>query len=280
MLDSAVTTCVACGRTEARELFDVREFSIVQCACGLSRTQLPPGFDPASIYTEAYYQGGHVDGYADYSGSADELRAEFRHVVAALAKHVAGGKLVEVGCAYGYFLDVARDTFDVCGVEISDHARTMCQERGLDVVREATPEFLASHGPFDAAVMLDVLEHMQAPGEALADLHGAMRPGAQLMITTGDFGSLLSRAMGKRWRLMTPPQHLWFFSRATLTALLERQGFRVHSFAHPWKRVPLNLVTYQITRYLGNRSPFRKLSIPGAIPLNLFDAMRVIAERI
>lgn len=145
------------------------------------------------------------------------------------------------------------------------------------VAGELSPAFLAEHGPFDAAVMLDVIEHVQDPGAALAALHAAMRPGAPLLITTGDFGSLLARVMGRRWRLMTPPQHLWFFSPRTLSALLARHGFRVHTIEHPWKQVPLALVAYQATRYLGGQSLVRRFTPPGRLPLNLFDAMRVIA---
>jgi SAM-dependent methyltransferase len=271
--------CVVCGRHDARPLYAVNGFDVVVCECGLARTILPDGFDPASIYTESYYQGGHKDGYADYEASGDELRHEFRRIVEALERHVSSGRLVELGCAFGFFLEEARATFTTCGVEISDHARKICEQRGLDVVREATPEFLASRGPFDAAVMLDVLEHMRDPGEILDRLHATMRPGAQLVVTTGDYGSLLARVMGRRWRLMTPPQHLWFFAPRTVTALLERHGFRVHTVEHPWKLVPLALVAYQTTRYLGGQSLVRRFTPGGRIPVNLFDAMRVIAER-
>ena len=63
-------TCAACGRDTARALYDVNGFAIVQCPCGLARTVLPEGFDPAAIYSEAYFQGGRHDGYADYASSA------------------------------------------------------------------------------------------------------------------------------------------------------------------------------------------------------------------
>lgn len=272
-------SCVACGTSRTTPLYVVNGFDVVQCECGLARTVLPDGFDLASIYTEAYFQGGHRDGYADYAGSGDELRHEFRRIADALRRHVSGGKLIELGCAYGYFLIEAQQTFEVTGVEISDHAREICRGQGLVVEREATPELLAERGPFDAAVMLDVLEHLQEPGDALDRLHAAMRPGAQLLITTGDFGSMLARAMGKRWRLMTPPQHLWFFSPATVTALLARHGFHTHTVDHPWKMVPLALVAYQATRYLGGQELVRRFVPPGRLPINLFDAMRVVAER-
>jgi len=279
-MTTPIARCVLCDRQEAKPLYRVNGFDIVQCSCGLARTLLPPDFDPATIYTEDYFHGGHRDGYADYGGSGGELRHEFRRILAALRRHVRSGNLIELGCAFGFFLDEARAAFDTLGVEISDHARAMCTERGLDVVRSVTPELLADKGPFDAAVMLDVLEHMQDPAAVLVQLHGAMRPGAQLLLTTGDYGSLLARAMGRRWRLMTPPQHLWFFSPKTVTALLERHGFRVHTVEHPWKLVPLALVAYQATRYLGGQALVRRFVPRGRLPINLFDAMRVIAERV
>jgi 2-polyprenyl-3-methyl-5-hydroxy-6-metoxy-1,4-benzoquinol methylase len=272
--------CIACDRTDARPLYAVNGFAVAQCECGLARTILPAGFDPAAIYTEDYFQGGHRDGYADYEGSGAELRHEFRRILAGVRERVEGGSLLELGCALGFFLEEATPYFKTSGVEISDHARAVCTGRGLDVVRELTPEFLATRGPFDVAVMLDVLEHMSDPGSILDRLHGAMRPDGQLVVTTGDFGSLLSRAMGKRWRLMTPPQHLWFFSVETVTRFLARHGFRVHTVEHPWKLVPLALVAYQATRYLGGQGLVRRFVPPGRLPINLFDAMRVVATRI
>jgi SAM-dependent methyltransferase len=274
-----VAACIACGANATRPLYEVNGFAIVECTCGLARTALPAGFDPASIYTAEYFQGGHRDGYADYAGSGDELRHEIRRTLAALTRHVADGKLIELGCAMGFFLDEASRKFTTCGVEISEHARETCRARGLDVVRDADESFLAARGPFDAAVMLDVIEHLEDPGAVLDRLHHAMRPGAQLLVTTGDYGSLLARAMGRRWRLMTPPQHLWFFSPRTVTALLARHGFRVHTVEHPWKLVPVALVAYQATRYLGGQGLFRRFAPPGRLPINLFDSMRVIAER-
>jgi SAM-dependent methyltransferase len=276
-----VSECAACGERTARPLYEVNGFPIVQCRCGLVRTMVPPGFDPAAIYTEAYFRGGQHDGYADYAGSADELRRAFRGLVGRLAERTGGGALIEVGSAYGYFLDEARARFRACGVEISDAAREECLARGLDVARELGPEVLAK-GPFDAAVMLDVIEHLSDPGAVLARLHGALNPGAPIAITTGDIGSRLARWMGRRWRLMTPPQHLWFFSPATLGALLDRHGFRIETVAYPWRRVPLALVAYQASRYAGPRvqAAVQRLPLRGGVPINLFDAMHVTAVRI
>src|SRR5262249_33661124 len=97
---------------------------------------------------------------------------------------------------------------------------------------------------------------------------------------TGDWDSALSRLMGSAWRLMTPPQHLFFFSHRTLHAILSRAGFRVVHFSRPTKFVPLSLALFQLTRILD--LPSRNVSFFGRwpVPINLFDAMRVIAVKI
>ena len=273
---NGMNACIACGGHEATPLYEVGGFMITQCACGLARTELPAGYDPASIYTESYFQGGQRDGYADYAGSEGLLRQEFRRTLDALPAR--SGRLIEMGCAYGFFLDEARKSFKTYGVEVSDAARASCIARGLEVTSTLDAETLA-RGPFDVAVMLDVIEHLINPGDVLMRLHSAMGPGATLLITTGDFGSALARMMGRRWRLMTPPQHLWFFSQRTLAALLARHGFRVQRVEHPWKFVPLELIAYQAARYVGGQSLVRAFPLAGRLPLNLFDAMRVTAIR-
>jgi SAM-dependent methyltransferase len=277
-----MTACVACGASAAHELWRVRGFPIVACdTCGLARTELPADFDPASIYTASYFDGGQDDGYADYQGSQETLRAEFARTLDGLARHgVMGGSLIELGCAYGYFLDEARRRFSVCGVEVADAARAACRERGLVVERELTPALAAEHGPFDAAVMLDVIEHLADPGEVLVRLRGTLRAGGRLLLTTGDFGAALARVAGRRWRLMTPPQHLWFFSPKTLEAVLTRSGFRLLALDHPWKLVPLSMIVFQSLRMAGLRSPSWIRRLPGGVPVNLFDAMRVVAEAV
>lgn len=273
--------CVACGLIARPQLvFRVKDFPILRCpSCGLGWTLTPSDFDPSSIYTKGYFQGEQSDGYADYQGSRNELVAEFRNLIRDIAEcGLTQGKLLEIGCAYGFFLDEASQSFKVSGVELAQDAVAACQARGLDVVQHANEKFYAQRGPFDIVVMLDVIEHLTNPGQLLCELYSHTRPGSLLVLTTGDFGSFMARAMGKQWRLMTPPQHLWYFTTDAITRSLTRSGFRVKQITHPSKNVPLNLIAYQIARYLGLQRLIRG-RIRGSLPVNLHDAMRVIAVR-
>ena len=77
---------------------------------------------------------------------------------------------------------------------------------------------------------------------------------------------------------MTPPQHLFYFSRATLRALLERLGFAVVRCDRPWKYVPLGLAAYQVGSRLGMRlKPLESIRL--GVPVNLFDTVRVVARK-
>jgi SAM-dependent methyltransferase len=272
--------CPACGGSSQNEfLYIVNKHSIYRCVdCGIGRTGAAD-FDRHSYYSEKYFSGGRSDGYADYAGSQSILRKEFRKLVGFVRGLTRGDRLLEVGCAYGFFLQEARKYFDVSGIEISDSATQACRDSGLNVNNaELTASALEPLGRFDAIVLLDVIEHLPDPAESFRLFNLHLNPGGIVILTTGDFASLMATIAGKRWRLMTPPQHLWFFTPASLRLFAASNGLTVESIEHPWKLVPLSLIGFQLRRMAGlGGGPF---SIPDiAIPLNLFDAMRVVLRK-
>lgn len=275
--------CVVCGTATPQTLrYRKWGYDIFRCQqCGHGTTEIDEAFDPQAFYTSDYFQGCRRDGYANYIGSEPVLKAEFQRVADDLIERIGpGGRVLEVGCAYGFFLEVASEHFEAIGVEVSSDAVASCQERGLDVHQgELTSDFVSRHGPFDAVVMLDVIEHLPDPARTLSLTYQSTRRGGCVVITTGDWGAPLSRAMGARWRLMTPPQHLHFFTRRSLSALLERIGYRQIRVTRPWKWVPLGLAMYQVWRRWGLplKAPDEWSRV--GIPVNLFDTMRVTGSK-
>jgi SAM-dependent methyltransferase len=274
-------SCPACGQATAhRVLYSKNGCDILQCAaCGLGRAQAN-GFDAGAYYTGDYFSGGHADGYVDYRGVEAVLRREFARTVDFIRKHCTGGRLLEIGCAYGFFLQEARRFFDVAGIEIAEDAAAYCRQRGLRVVAGAADERnLAQFGTMDVIVLLDVVEHLPNPGETLALCERHLNPGGIIVITTGDFGSLYARISGARWRLMTPPQHLWYFTRDSMQRLSQAIGMQMESCDHPWKIVPISLIMFQIGRMLGFRSAGAAARSRIGVPVNLFDAMRIVLRK-
>ena len=272
--------CPACGGTRHRFLYTKDKCDIVRCEdCGLGRT-LTSSFDPNDYYTGDYFSGKRADGYADYLGAEPVLRREFAGTVQFIRNFRPSGRLLEVGCAYGFLLQVARRDFEVAGIELAEDAAEHCRRSGLAVTTgQADESLLKQFGLFDVIVMLDVIEHLQSPGETVALLARHLTPGGIIVITTGDFGSLSARLAGARWRLMTPPQHLWFFSQASMRQMAAARGLEVAYLDHPWKVVPLSLIHFQLARMIGLH--LRKVPTWGGVgvPVNLFDAMRVVLRK-
>jgi SAM-dependent methyltransferase len=270
-------SCPACEQSAYERLYERNGCEILRCEkCGLGRAK-PEGFDPDSYYTDGYFSGDRADGYADYRGSESVLRREFAGLVEFVRRFRPGGRLLDVGCAYGFFLQEAKSHFSVAGIEIAEDAAAFCRSQGLDVVTGVADEAtLAGVGKLDVIVLLDVIEHLPDPKGTLALCARHLNPGGIIVLTTGDFGSPVARVMGANWRLMTPPQHLWFFTRDSIARLANSLGLRIEHHDHPWKIVPLSLIVFQVRRMLGMPARSAAAISTVGVPVNLFDAMRVV----
>jgi SAM-dependent methyltransferase len=170
--------------------------------------------------------------------------------------------------------------YDVTGIELAKEAVEHARTAGLNVMHGVADEAcLARTGPFDAIVLFDVIEHLPKPRDTLALCARHLNPRGIIVITTGDFGSPLARIMGRHWRLMTPPQHLWFFTRESMRRLSAGLGLTIEYINKPWKFVPSSLVLFQAQRMMG--LPGRPLAAGSrfGLPVNLFDTMRVVLRK-
>jgi SAM-dependent methyltransferase len=141
----------------------------------------------------------------------------------------------------------------------------------------ADQSVLAKFGMLDVIVLLDVIEHLPDPQSTLSLCRQHLNPGGVIVITTGDFASFYARLAGRNWRLMTPPQHLWFFTPQSILRLSHSLGFRLEACDHPWKIVPLALIEFQMRRLIGaDVRPVIGFANHIGLPLNLFDAMRCV----
>ena len=247
--------CIACDKNSPHAFrFKVNGCEIWQCErCGLGRAETST-FDPKSYYTADYFSGLRGDGYSDYFGAEPVLRREFARSVDFVRRFIGSGRLLDLGCAYGFFLKEARCHFEIFGIELAEHAAASCREEGLNVLSGMANEAnMEQIGEVDVITMFDVIEHLPQPGEVLALCYRYLKPGGIIVITTGDFASMMARWAGANWRLMTPPQHLWYFTKESLRRISRQFGLSMEHFDYPAKRVPLSLIVFQLQRMLGVR---------------------------
>ena len=197
-----------------------------------------------AVYGEDYFHNpafltGSSDGlfgYSDYVAERFNKQPQF----AAVARQIAGlietgarrARLLEVGCGFGYFLDVAFEAdFDVSGLEFNPFAVDRLRRKyAFPILSGAVETIELEPGAYDAVVMFDVIEHLRDPFGALARVHRALAPGGVLVLSTVDAESIVSRLIGKRLEdFRRTREHLVFFGRDTMHRVLREKGFEVVS---------------------------------------------------
>ena len=227
--------CNLCGSADPNLLCERNGYSIVAChQCGLQYVgQNPQDIDFTALYSEAYYTGGSEQVFANYVGEEFARRASARRKLRSLRRRTPrSGRLLDVGCAAGFFLVEARRYFEPHGVEISEFSSRVARERfGLDVFTGTLQDARFAANSFDVITMWDVVEHLSDPKAVLTEASRVLRPGGSLVLTTGDVGSRYARRAGSNWHLLEPPWHLYYFSRATMRAMGAAAGLRLQACA-------------------------------------------------
>ena len=138
------------------------------------------------------------------------------------------GRLLDVGCSIGLFLEVARTRrWEVAGMEPSAWATQYATTRlGLPVVCGTLHETSFPNESFHVVTMWDVLEHCMDPSQELEAVHRLLRPGGVCCIGTMNIDSWFARCLGRRWPWLMQ-MHLYYWTPTTLERLLRKTGFEL-----------------------------------------------------
>lgn len=176
---------------------------------------------------ESYFEGGQGPGYSSYLAQETTLRATFRRFLQTLqARGIAGERLLEVGCAYGFFLDEARGFFGWRAGTDYSRAAAARAEQVADAVYVGGLESVPAGERFDCVVLIHVIEHIYHPRALLAELARLLRPGGWIVLACPDMGGFWRPLLGRRWPFFKVPEHVTYFTASTLARLLETAGCR------------------------------------------------------
>jgi SAM-dependent methyltransferase len=214
------------GLAPTNKQFGTALGNIVKCT---SCTHMQLDQFPDDEELDAAYAEAASDDYVEEEAGQ---RASFASVLDHVERHVPKGRILDVGCWVGFLLAVAEDRgWEECiGLEPSDFASGFARERGLDVRQEDLHDADLPLAHFDAVCMGDVLEHLTDTAGALARMKALLAPGGVLVLAVPDAGSRIARVLGKRWWSVIPT-HIHYFTRPSITTMLDRAGFEVLEMA-------------------------------------------------
>lgn len=138
------------------------------------------------------------------------------------------GRLLDFACAAGYFFEQAlKRGWDAHGTDLGMWTKEAARARGvpnLHVGRLIDLHFPDHH--FDVVYAAQVLEHLPAPNEDLAEIRRILRPGGLLYVDVPNYRTLPIILGRDDFLLNTPPQHINYFTSRSLRTLLQSAGFR------------------------------------------------------
>ncbi len=170
------------------------------------------------------------------------------------------GKLLEVGCSIGTFLDIIKDESDFCveGIDPSQKACATALSRGLKVYQTTLENFKPPKSKYDVVLNFETIEHILSPYNFLIKINNLLKKGGYVVFTTPNYHGFDMMVLGKYYKNIHAPCHLNYFNVDTINKLLARTGFEAV------KKMTPGVLDIEITReqisenVAGEVSPFIK----------------------
>jgi hypothetical protein len=171
--------------------------------------------------------------------------------------HLMGRKVLEVGCGQGEYLALlAQAGAEAYGIEHGTESVQACRSGGLRVQQAFLegPQTQIDNGPFGGFAILNFLEHIPRAHETLQGISANLSDEAIGLVEVPNFDMILQSGLFAEFI----PDHLYYFSKKTLSTLLESNGFEVLDCSPMWhnyvlsatvrKRMPLDLSSLQTSQ--------------------------------
>lgn len=229
--------CAVCENEDIRELFTRRygkivsrdEESFFRCNnCGLIFISPQPSREALqNYYDQNYYNPWQLDKEEAESTMRNKART-FKNWLNEIEKYFSVGKILDIGCATGFFLEVAQNHgWQPYGVEISEYSSNTARTKfGSRIITGILNDNLFSPDMFDVVTMFDVVEHSFSPVNLLQQAYRVLKPGGGLIISTPGSESFSCRLMGRKW-FQFKPEHLYCFNHSVIKVLLQKTGFKL-----------------------------------------------------
>jgi SAM-dependent methyltransferase len=227
-----VVHCLICGASAKAPVCQKFNLDIIRCKrCGFvyANPRLTKD-DLWTRYSSAYFWDEYLPSYGVHDGQFDLRDFDIRYH--AMLEMVAArvpppGNLLEIGAGAGFFLKAAeRAGWKVSGTEILEAGIDFARSRlGLEITHEAAEQLGAPDRSADVVAMFEVIEHLLDPRVVLRRVRSVLRPGGLVVLSTPNFNSLSRRALGSGWAVLSPAEHVYYFTKGSLRQLLTQAGF-------------------------------------------------------
>lgn len=226
--------CIVCGSKETKVFYqEKQEYEVLRCQECKLVFNYPQDLQKEieSIYKKEYYFSPNATfGYEDYMGEKSNIQRTFSERMDVIKRFMPRGQLLDVGCALGYFLEVASgEGYTVRGIDVSSWASQYARQNyDFEIITgklEDCDEL--EENTFDVITLWDVMEQVPHPKKFMNKVSRLLKQGGYLFLTIRDIDSFISRALKKGWIHFRPSEKYVYFNDSSIRNLLSDENFSV-----------------------------------------------------
>ena len=247
-----ITNCPVCQNNTFEKYLKVKDYTVSQekfqielCkSCGFKFTNPRPDQNEIGEYYKA-------ESYISHTNTSKGIIAKIYHAVRKYTLkskvnlinrlYPQKGKLLDVGCGTGMFLNEAhKNGWIVNGIEPDSGARQIAEEINKATIKT---EILSSfqNEQFNIITMWHVLEHIHLLSETADWLKEKLSENGSLIIAVPNHESKDAEIYQAQWAAYDVPRHLYHFSQKSIKQLFEQKGFRLE------KTLPMKFDSFYVS---------------------------------
>lgn len=218
-MNKTLTTCIVCGSSDLNPLEGFKTVQLTRCrSCRMVFSPDVPSEDTLKT---------HYGNYPLFISVTETTKKRYNQILDKLEQYRQTNRLIDVGCGEGFFLEEAkRRGWEVYGTEYADLYIQIGERKGFQMQQGILDESRYEAGSFDVVTSFEVIEHLLTPVPEVRKFHTLLRAGGALYLTTPNFNSISRKTLGSRWSAICWPDHLSYYTPATLDFLLRNAGFQ------------------------------------------------------
>lgn len=247
-----ISDCPVCQTNIFEKYLDVKDytvsqkmFQIVTCkSCGFKFTNPRPNKNEIGEYYKA-------ESYISHTNTSKGIIDKMYHAVRKYTlkdkinlinnQYPDKGKLLDVGCGTGLFLNEAReDGWTVDGIEPDAGARKIAEEINKTRIKS---EVLTSfkNEEFNIITMWHVLEHVHELNDTINWLKERLTENGSLIVAVPNYESKDAETYQAQWAAYDVPRHLYHFSQKSIKQLFEQKGLQLE------KTIPMKFDSFYVS---------------------------------